>query len=117
MAFLSTCLKSTPGRLTGKPPIDVKLARSIAEAVSVPLVLHGGTSVPAQVVRDVVAAGVAKVNIDAAIKGGFRQALMAHYAVAEPIVDTRVPMADARRLAQQAVEAKIRLFGAEGRAG
>jgi ketose-bisphosphate aldolase len=115
--YLAVAIGNTPGRLSGQPPIDVTLARAIAAAVGVPLVLHGGTSVPAPVVRDVVAAGVAKVNIDAAIKGGFRQALMAHYAAAEPIVDTRVPLAEARRLAQQAVEDKIRLFGAEGRAG
>lgn len=115
--YLAVSIGSTPGQLHGAPAIDVALARAIAGAVGIPLVLHGGTSVPAQVVRDVVAAGVAKVNIDAAIKGAFRQALTERYAVADPIVDTRKPMAEARALAQQAVEEKIRLFGAEGRAG
>ena len=78
---------------------------------------NGGTSVPADAVPQVLAAGVAKINIDAATKGAFRQALRRHYGVEDPIVDTRVPLADARSAAQAAVEERIRLFGADGRAG
>lgn len=57
------------------------------------------------------------MNIDAAVKGAFREAFQAHYGVADPIVDTRVPLADARRRSVLAVEGRLDLFGAAGRAG
>jgi ketose-bisphosphate aldolase len=114
--YLAVSIGNTPGVLGDGAPIDVDLAKRLSAAVRIPLVLHGGTSVPPEIVRAVVAAGVAKVNIDAAIKGGFREALMAAYRAEDPVVDTRAPMARGRELAQAAVEARIRLFGAEKRA-
>lgn len=114
--YLAVSIGNTPGVLGTGAPIDIDLTKRLSSAVGIPLVLHGGTSVPPAVVREVVAAGVAKVNIDAAVKGGFRTALMEAYRSDNPIVDTRVPMARGRTLAEAAVEERIRLFGAEKRA-
>lgn len=114
--YLAVSIGNTPGRLGGAAPIDVPLVRAISEAVRIPLVLHGGTSVPAETVHAVVAAGIAKVNIDAAVKGAFRAALIEAYGADDPVVDTRAPLADARGRAVEAVAEKIALFGAEGRA-
>jgi fructose-bisphosphate aldolase class II/tagatose 1,6-diphosphate aldolase GatY/KbaY len=61
-------------------------------------------------------AGIAKINIDAAVKGAFRTALIDAYSAADPIVDTRAPMKRARDLAVAAVEERIDWFGARGKA-
>lgn len=114
--YLAVSVGNTPGQLGDGAPIDVALVKALSAAVKVPLVLHGGTSVPPAVVREVIKAGIAKVNIDAAVKGAFREAFQTHYGVADPIVDTRVPLADARRLSVAAVEQRLELFGAGGRA-
>ncbi|MEQ8965014.1 MAG: class II fructose-bisphosphate aldolase [Azospirillaceae bacterium] len=114
--YLAVSIGNTPGTLGDGAPIDVPLVRALAAAVERPLVLHGGTSVPPAVVREVVAAGIAKINIDAATKGAFRRVLQRHYGVDEPVVDTRLPMAEARSAAQEAVEERIVLFGADGKA-
>jgi fructose-bisphosphate aldolase, class II len=45
------------------PTIHVDLARRIADVISVPLVLHGGSDTPDDKVREVVACGFAKLNI------------------------------------------------------
>ena len=114
--YLAVSVGNTPGQLGDEAPIDVALVKALSASAKVPLVLHGGTSVPSGVVRNVIAAGVAKVNIDAAVKGAFRQALQTHYGVADPIVDTRPPLADARRLSVTAVEQRLEMFGSVGRA-
>lgn len=114
--YLAVSVGSRPGQLGGAPPIDAPLVHEIAKAVGIPLVLHGGTSVPAEVVGAAVRAGVSKINIDAAVKGAFREAFQRHYRVDDPIVDTRVPLAEARRLAQAAVEQRLEMFGATGKA-
>lgn len=114
--YLAVSIGNTPGVLGDGAPIDVDLVKRLSGALRMPLVLHGGTSVPPAVVREIVAAGIAKVNIDAAVKGGFRQALIEAYGAPDPVVDTRAPLARGRRLAEEAVTARIDLFGAAGRA-
>jgi ketose-bisphosphate aldolase len=114
--YLAVSVGSRPGQLGGAAPIDIPLVSAIAQAVGIPMVLHGGTSVPADVVSAAVRAGVSKINIDAAVKGALRDALRSHYGVDDPIVDTRVPVAEARRLAQAAVERRLAMFGASGKA-
>jgi len=114
--YLAVSIGNTPGVLGDGAPIDVPLVEQLSAALKMPLVLHGGTSVPAETVSAVVKAGIAKINIDAAVKGGFREALIKAYSVADPVVDTREPMAESRRLAEVAVDRRLRMFGANGRA-
>ncbi|SDH48557.1 fructose-bisphosphate aldolase, class II [Lentzea fradiae] len=54
--------------------VDVAYARALAEAVRIPLVLHGGSGTTGDVLNALVAAGVAKVNISTALKTAYRQA-------------------------------------------
>ena len=114
--YLAVSVGNTPGVLGDGAPIDVPLVKAISSAAKVPLVLHGGTSVPPGIVREIITAGIAKVNIDAAVKGAFREAFQTHYGVADPIVDTRLPLANARRLSVVAVAQRLENFGAVGRA-
>lgn len=114
--YLAVSIGNTPGRLGTGTQIDVPLVKALSEAVRIPLVLHGGTSVPFEAVHQVIAAGIAKINIDAAVKGGFRTAFQKYYGVADPIVDTRVPLAEARELARAVVAERIDVFGARGKA-
>ncbi|MFB2552417.1 class II fructose-bisphosphate aldolase [Ensifer soli] len=114
--YLAVSIGNTPGVLGSGAAIDVPLVEALSAALEMPLVLHGGTSVPAETVAAVIKAGIAKVNIDAAVKGGFREAFIKAYGVADPVVDTRAPLAEARRLAEAAVDHRLRLFGADGRA-
>lgn len=114
--YLAVSIGNTPGVLGDGAPIDVDLVKRLSGALRMPLVLHGGTSVPPSVVREIVGAGIAKVNIDAAVKGGFRQALIEAYGTVDPVVDTRAPLARGRKLAEKAVAERIDLFGAAGRA-
>lgn len=114
--YLAISIGNRPGTVGEDAPIDVPLVREIAAAVQRPLVLHGGTSVSGSVVRELVAAGIAKINIDAATKVAFRDSFVRHYGVEEPAIDTRPPMAEARAAARRAVEERIAMFNAEGRA-
>ena len=114
--YLAVSIGNAPGTLEANADIDLPLVKRLVGAAGRPLVLHGGTSVPADTVRALVAAGVAKVNIDAAIKGSFLEALVQHYSAETPMIDTRVPLADARNRASVAVGERIAAFGAVGRA-
>ena len=64
---------------TGESTIDVDLLQRIQRAVAVPLVLHGGTSLPPLALRSAIERGVVKINYGTRLKQlfleGVREAL------------------------------------------
>ena len=59
----------------GKAAVDVEAVRRIREKVSVPLVAHGGTSLTAESLREIIAMGVAKVNFGTILKQAYLEAV------------------------------------------
>lgn len=98
------------------------LLRSISEAAGVPIVFHGGTSIPEATIREgIERCGVAKVNIDTAIRQSFAETWHKLYTDSEfaPKVsrhDPRQVVALARDQAIEAIRAKMQLFGSSGKA-
>ena len=68
---------SAAARGQAKPTarLDLDLLAELSAAARVPLVLHGGTGIPAGIVRRALAAGVAKVNIATAIRQPYEKAM------------------------------------------
>ena len=60
---LAVSIGTAHGYYPNDPVIDIDLSRRIGEAVSIPLVLHGGSGTPHAVVRQVLRNGFAKVNV------------------------------------------------------
>jgi ketose-bisphosphate aldolase len=59
----------------GKATLDLDAVRRIRQKVKVPLVAHGGTSLSAESLRQVVALGVAKVNFGTVLKQAYLEAV------------------------------------------
>jgi len=70
----------------GNAPLDLRALAAIGQAVSVPLVLHGGTGIPLEDAARCVQLGVAKVNFGT----GLKQAYLA--ALREKLAKYREPM-------------------------
>ena len=98
-----------------KPEIKLDLLEQIEAAVSVPLVLHGGSGNPDEEIAKSVAHGIAKINISSDIKVAY------HDKMREVLADTRLrepnsiqpPCIDAMKVVAQH---KIELFNATGKA-
>ncbi|MCB9138043.1 MAG: class II fructose-bisphosphate aldolase [Caldilineaceae bacterium] len=115
--YLAISFGNTPGRLQGKAEVDVDLVRRVADAIDLPIVLHGGTSIPDAELRQALKFGAAKVNIDTALRQAVIRTLHRAYCDEEPSSDPRKAFADARQAVQEVVAAKMDLFGSAGRAG
>lgn len=115
--YVAVSIGNTPGQIDGEAPIDLPLLGEIAAVADVPIVMHGGSSVPDATMREAIGLGVAKVNIDTAIRRAVSDVLRAHYALPDASVDSRIPLARGRELARKTVAAKLELFGSAGRAG
>lgn len=59
------------GVYKGTPKINYELVRQLHAAVDIPLVVHGGTGLPAQTFRRLIACGAAKINVSTAIKHAY----------------------------------------------
>lgn len=61
---LAVSVGTVHGLYKGDPHIDLPRLEAIRQRVGIPLVLHGGTGVPAELLRESIARGVAKVNVN-----------------------------------------------------
>jgi fructose-bisphosphate aldolase class II len=124
-------------KFKGEPELDLERLSQIAGKVSNPLVLHGASSVPQDVldraakygaelpgakgvpekaISEAVKRGIAKINIDTdlrlAFTGGVRQLL----SESPEVFDPRKIVGEARKAIKDVVKRKIQLFGSEGKA-
>ena len=114
--LLAFSFGSKPGRLEGESEPDLEVVRAVTAASPVPCVLHGSSSIPDKFIRQAVELGVAKINIDAALRKAFTNTLKEIYAQETVPTDPRVAMRAVREAVKEVVMEKMRLFGCAGRA-
>jgi fructose-bisphosphate aldolase class II len=87
--FLAAAIGTAHGFYKVAPRLDIDTLRQIARATDCPMVVHGGTGLPFDVVRELVAAGAAKMNVSTQIKqtyiDGLYQYIEAHRSEYNPI--------------------------------
>lgn len=114
--YLAFSFGNTPGRLDGSSDPDLDLIRTIAGISPIPVVLHGGTSIPDSVVKEAVRLGAAKINIDSHIRKAVTRTLQERYRLDPVEMDPRKVFAAARAAAVEAVKEKMVLFGSVNKA-
>ncbi|RJX41294.1 class II fructose-bisphosphate aldolase [Paenibacillus pinisoli] len=62
--FLAAAIGTVHGMYTGEPKIDLELLREIEAAVTIPLVLHGGSGTPDAIIAQAIESGICKVNVN-----------------------------------------------------
>jgi len=121
----------------GKPKLDFARLLEIRETVQVPLVLHGASSVPKELVdkcnkfgaklkqtqgvpenslKKAIRLGISKINIDTDLRLAFTAGLREFHAKNPKAFDPRKAFAHAQGLVQKTAERKIALFGSKGKA-
>ena len=121
-----TMLAAGIGNIHGKYPANWKgLNFEVLEQISnkvgnMPLVLHGGTGIPAEMIKKAISLGVSKINVNTECQLSFAAATRKYI---EEGKDLQGKGFDPRKLLAPGVEAikatvreKIQLFGSEGKA-
>ena len=137
--YLAVAIGTSHGahKFEGKAKLDFERLKEIKENVSVPLVLHGASSVPADLVRKcnkfgaklsktkgvpekdlkkTIKLGVTKINIDTDLRLAFTAGLREFHAKQPKNFDPRKAMGLAMQYTQEVAEHKIALFGAKNKA-
>jgi fructose-bisphosphate aldolase class II len=111
---LAVAVGSSHAMLTRDAVLDLELIGRIHAAVAVPLVLHGSSGVPDEMLAAAVAAGLTKINIATQLNKEFTAAVRAYLAEDAAVVDPRRYLAAGR----DAIAAEVtRLLGILGAAG
>jgi len=125
-------------KFKGDPRLDFTRLSEIASLVSIPLVLHGASGVPEDIlalcqkygaqlpgakgvpndsISEAVKMGVAKVNIDTDLRLSFTGAIRKILAEKPEAIDPRKILGPARELMHDVVKRKMKLLGSSGKAG
>lgn len=113
--LFAVAIGTAHGFYKGEPKLDFELLQTIAGLISAPLVLHGGSGIPDEMIRKTIQLGICKVNfateLRAAMTAAVRQALED-----EGIIDPKKFMGPGREAVRQLCIHKIKLCGSDGRA-
>ena len=96
------------------------LARIKDKIGDLPLVLHGGTGIPAEMIKTAISLGVAKINVNTECQLSFAAATRAYVEAGKDRegkgFDPRKLLAPGAKAIQDTVREKIELFGSAGKA-
>ncbi|AZN43069.1 class II fructose-bisphosphate aldolase [Paenibacillus albus] len=113
---LAPAIGTAHGIYKGTPNIDFNRIAAIAELVTAPLVLHGGSGIPAEQVKLAVSLGMAKMNIATELRIAFSDAIKQVFAERPGENDPRTYMVPAKKAVKQLAIEKMQLCGCIGKA-
>jgi len=124
-------------KFKAEPKLDFERLKLISEKVSLPLVLHGASSVPAWIIekaakygaqlegakgipeehiQKAISLGIAKINIDTDLRLAFTATVREVLASSPKEFDPRKILGPAKEAMKQVIKGKMRLFGSSGKA-
>ena len=90
--------------------IDLDLVARLAEAVPVPLVLHGSSGVADEIIVRGIRAGLTKVNVSTHLNAAFTGAIRTYLAENPAVVDPRTYVAEGRAAVREEAARLLTLF-------
>ena len=85
-----------------------------------PLVLHGGTGIPDDMIKKAISLGVSKINVNTECQWAFQKATREYIMAGKDLegkgFDTRKILAPGAEAIKETVREKIKLFGSDGKA-
>ena len=108
---LAIAIGTAHGMYKGEPKLDFERLTAIRKFVTIPLVLHGGSGVPDESIREALIRGICKVNIATELKLPMADAIQKVFRDKPSESDPRNYMGAAKKAVKQIVRKKIRLCG------
>lgn len=114
--ILAVAIGTAHGLYKGQPKLDFERLSAIKEKVKKPLVLHGGSGISDNAIRESIDRGIRKINIATELKVPMASAIQEVFAANPKENDPREYMGYAKQAVKKVVRKKIQLCGSSGRA-
>ena len=112
---LAVAIGTAHGLYKGEPKLDFERLKEIRSKVEVPLVLHGASDVPDELVMKAISLGICKVNVATDLKIPFSGALKEYFSKHPEANDPRKYMTPGKEAMKKIVEHKIQICGSANR--
>jgi fructose-bisphosphate aldolase class II len=113
---LAIAVGTAHGMYKGEPKIRFDIIREVAAKVPVPIVLHGGSGVPDDAIREAIQCGVGKINVNTENQVACTNKIREVLGKDGKVYDPRKYLGPAREAMIEVVAEKIRLFGSSNQA-
>ena len=113
---LAIAIGTAHGLYKGEAKLDLDRLKEIRDIVDVPLVLHGASDVPDELVKKAIALGICKVNVATDLKIPFSDAVKKYFIENPEANDPRKYMTPGKEAMKKVVEHKIMVCGSNGKA-
>lgn len=107
---IAPALGSVHGLYKGKPNLDFITMKKISENVSIPLVLHGGTGIPDNLIQEAIRNGINKININTELQIAWASEVRKFLKENETAYDPRKVIASGKKAVKKVVKEKTKLF-------
>jgi fructose-bisphosphate aldolase class II len=112
---LAVSIGSAHGPYIAEPELDFERLKQLRESLDIPLVLHGGSGIPDEDMRQAIAVGIDKINVWTDVVLPYMDAIQKK--LTDPAGTRRIHdmLSAGRAAAAEVVREKIRLFGSTGK--
>ena len=112
---LAVAIGTAHGLYKGEAKLDFNRLAEIRKKISVPLVLHGASDVPDELVKKAISFGICKVNIATDLKIPFANAVKKYFLTNPNANDPRKYMTPGKEAMREIVKHKIEVCGSGNR--
>ena len=109
--FLAPALGSVHGIYKGEPKLDFVRMVKIHELVNLPLVLHGGSGIPNELIKKAISCGICKININTELQIAWSQGVRQFLSEDDKVYDPRKIIKSGEGTMKEMIKEKVMLFG------
>ena len=113
---LAPALGSVHGFYKGEPKLDFEKMEQIKTATNLPLVLHGGTGIPDELIKKAIKHGVCKININTELQDVWNKSVRRFIEENPDVYDPRKIISAGEKNMKEAIKNKIILLGSQNKA-
>lgn len=113
---LAPALGSVHGLYKGEPKLDFGRMKTIKDDVKLPLVLHGGTGIPDELIKKAISCGINKININTELQIVWSKAVREFLNNDDKVYDPRKIIKSGELKMKEKIKEKLILFGSIDRA-
>ena len=117
---LAVAIGTAHGFYVGTPVLDKERLSEIREVVDIPLVLHGGTGIPTDMIKKAISLGVSKINVNTECQLAFAEATREYIEAGKDLqgkgYDPRKLLAPGAEAIKKTVKEKMEIFGSVDKA-
>lgn len=114
--FLAPALGSVHGIYKGEPKLDFERMVKIHDLVKLPLVLHGGSGIPDELIKKAISCGITKININTELQIAWSKAVRSFLSENEKVYDPRKIIKGGEVAMKEMIKEKVMLFGSNNKA-